>query len=321
MLAFAALMLIAGTGCKKKKPTACIDAPKWVEVDQGFTFNSCSEDADSYEWNFGDGSNATTQNPGHTYDEIGTYTVTHLVHNDEGSDEASQTVKVIYCPLENFNTNVSIYRDAPGSSLFHFEHNTVLDEEGIVYQWELPSGPVDGATATYDYGSSTSMDFVILRQNKGTCAHTSEFTVYPDRATGVKVNSATVTAADFDNSGFPWDINPQDVGGPDADAYLQLSGGWYPPLESATQIDVTEANLPMTFDFSGSPVFYFYKDGSNSTWLDVTMYDDDGSSQAFTSYVDGLTSGYFLDDHLVTQPSTITITANSFTVTLNVTWY
>jgi PKD repeat protein len=40
----------------------------------------------SWEWDFGDGSTSTKQNPSHTYTEPGTYTVSLTVTGYEGSD-------------------------------------------------------------------------------------------------------------------------------------------------------------------------------------------------------------------------------------------
>ncbi len=46
------------------------------------------------EWDFGDGSTSTSQNPSHTYDSPGDYTVTLTVTNGAGSDTATGTISV-----------------------------------------------------------------------------------------------------------------------------------------------------------------------------------------------------------------------------------
>ena len=71
----------------KKTPIANFD----VSSRSGFApftvdFTSNSYLANSYEWNFGDGSTNTQQNPSHTYTTAGKYNVTLKVTNADGSD-------------------------------------------------------------------------------------------------------------------------------------------------------------------------------------------------------------------------------------------
>lgn len=60
------------------------------------TFTNNSTNATSFEWNFGDGSDASTEeSPVHTYAEAGSYTVTLTAKNDEGgSNEFSASLSV-----------------------------------------------------------------------------------------------------------------------------------------------------------------------------------------------------------------------------------
>jgi PKD repeat protein len=51
-----------------------------------FTDKSVSSGKTSYKWEFGDGSFASVQNPSHTYQNMGTYSVTLTVTNAKGSD-------------------------------------------------------------------------------------------------------------------------------------------------------------------------------------------------------------------------------------------
>ena len=58
------------------------------------TFTNTSENADSYSWDFGDGTNSTQENPVKTYMEDGDYTVVLTATNDGGSDEASEVITI-----------------------------------------------------------------------------------------------------------------------------------------------------------------------------------------------------------------------------------
>ena len=49
-------------------------------------------------WNFGDGSKLTEQNPIHTYEQAGSYTVTLTVRNSNGQDSKNVQINVIAAP-------------------------------------------------------------------------------------------------------------------------------------------------------------------------------------------------------------------------------
>jgi len=63
-------------------------------ADLNVLFTDNSTDATSWNWNFGDGNTSTEQNPIHTYDADGTYTVTLTVFNSAGQDDFSFDVTV-----------------------------------------------------------------------------------------------------------------------------------------------------------------------------------------------------------------------------------
>lgn len=62
-------------------------------------FTDMSENATSWEWDFGDDTSSTLQGPGHTYAENGTYIVNLTVYNDDGySDSVEDFLYVEGCP-------------------------------------------------------------------------------------------------------------------------------------------------------------------------------------------------------------------------------
>ncbi|WP_308990422.1 PKD domain-containing protein [Mariniflexile litorale] len=54
-------------------------------------FNSTTNFAETFEWDFGDGQNSTEANPAHTYTDAGTYTVTLTTTGKEGTTPAIKT--------------------------------------------------------------------------------------------------------------------------------------------------------------------------------------------------------------------------------------
>ena len=76
-------------------------------------FTDFSQNVTSTNWDFGDGSNSTDQNPEHTYSAAGNYTVNLIVSNTNGTDSKSAQITVSekpVLPVANFSsggTNVS----------------------------------------------------------------------------------------------------------------------------------------------------------------------------------------------------------------------
>mgnify|MGYP006267224597 CR=1 FL=1 len=60
------------------------------------TFENFSQNATSYEWDFGDGNSSTDENPVHTYSGPGSYEVTLVASNDAGvTAERSEVVNIV----------------------------------------------------------------------------------------------------------------------------------------------------------------------------------------------------------------------------------
>jgi PGF-pre-PGF domain-containing protein len=57
-------------------------------------FTDASQNAAGWSWDFGDGTNSTVQSPAHTYNAVGTYTITQTVSNVNGTASKQATVTV-----------------------------------------------------------------------------------------------------------------------------------------------------------------------------------------------------------------------------------
>lgn len=85
-------------GCKEEetipKPTASFTYS--IDADTGgvVTFTNTSKNADSYQWDFGDGTFSTLKDPVKTYMEDGDYTVSLVATNLGGSTEAKETISI-----------------------------------------------------------------------------------------------------------------------------------------------------------------------------------------------------------------------------------
>ena len=87
-----AVMALLATSCKPK-----VEAPKarftYAVEDLTVTFTNMSKDAESYVWEFGDGTLFSEEkDPVHTYAEAGTYTVKLTAKNAGGENALEQTI-------------------------------------------------------------------------------------------------------------------------------------------------------------------------------------------------------------------------------------
>lgn len=100
-----ALVLLAVGGCKKDTYNLK-DLPPTVKgfftlsqtefnMDEAIHFTNASEDADSYSWDFGDGSSSTEKDPVKTYTTSGIFTVTLKAVGPGGTGRYSQDITII----------------------------------------------------------------------------------------------------------------------------------------------------------------------------------------------------------------------------------
>jgi hypothetical protein len=89
-------------------PHAAITQDKRVmEVNETVNFTNASTNADRYKWDFGNGQTSTSKNPSVTYSKTGTYIISLISYNSEGTaDSSSSVIKV----GERYLTAVKIYQ-------------------------------------------------------------------------------------------------------------------------------------------------------------------------------------------------------------------
>ncbi|WMN11025.1 PKD domain-containing protein [Marivirga salinae] len=149
------ILIIGITSCAEDevdpdKPISCISFPEdQFEARQIISFESCSENASSFSWDFGDGSTAQQENPNHAYNNPGTYEVSLTVSDSLGNEASSTKEIVIIQPsiirhsgmitkdetweagVVHLITNTGVYLDnailtiEPGTTIL-FQENTVL---------------------------------------------------------------------------------------------------------------------------------------------------------------------------------------------------
>ncbi|MCI0415238.1 PKD domain-containing protein [bacterium] len=121
---------------------------------------SASNDPDGsiskYEWNFGDGSNATGVRTEHTYNSHGNFTATLKVTDNKGGQSSATRALVI----ENVRAPIAVFDVDPNngdtSTVFRFDADRSRDDGRIVeYQWDFGDGRHDkGKVTRHQYDTS-----------------------------------------------------------------------------------------------------------------------------------------------------------------------
>lgn len=90
----AIITILAFASCQKE-PSAKFTASKTsVVTGEVITFTNATVDGYSYEWNFGDGTTSTEENPTHAYEDAGTYNVQLTSFSKNGKKSNSSTIAI-----------------------------------------------------------------------------------------------------------------------------------------------------------------------------------------------------------------------------------
>jgi len=136
MFAALAVSFFTQTACKKEAPVASFVANKTTAtVKDTITFTNTSLNAQSYEWDFGDGNQSAAENAQHQYKKPGDYTVKLVAKGEGGTDEAIQILRIdIVLPLAGFFI-ASNDLLAPANLKFS---NT--SQDATHYEWDFGDG-------------------------------------------------------------------------------------------------------------------------------------------------------------------------------------
>ncbi len=140
-----------------------------VFTDQSFTQ---SGNIISWNWDFGDGSTSTQQNPSHQYTAPGTYTVTLTVTTSGGCTDTRPRNLIIYpLPLLNFSTNAAGV--CAGSTINITNNSTTTN--GAINNWFWNFG--DGSTSnayqpSHQYNNPGTYTITLIASTSHGCTDT-----------------------------------------------------------------------------------------------------------------------------------------------------
>jgi PKD repeat protein len=202
------LVTISSTGCadtltlKDFIKVGVLDADFTMDVPQSLCtplfaqFHNQSIGADSYLWNFGDGSSSTMRDPIHIYTKVGEFDVTLITQNEYGCEDTilHRNLARILGPEANFSISDSV--------LCHPQEFSIADKSVSAIRWEWFFG--DGAVSnkqhpTYEYEEIGTYSISLIATDKFGCR---EF-IKKDSLRVIKTPKAkfTVNAFEYCNPG------------------------------------------------------------------------------------------------------------------------
>lgn len=210
------LMLVVGS-CKKTDPPTA-DFIYNIDVLE-VTFENLSTGADSYAWDFGDGSTSTEANPVHVYTDGGTFSVSLKATNEGGSDTYSEDITltkpaaVIDGDFGDWDEYNAIYSDPDGDN-GTLQELKVTNDAAFIYIYvkgDANAGPILQFFFDKDNNGATGWDYWGAFETPGV-EYLLEWVVEGDDA-----GMGTIFSADEED--WPWNTTV-------AENVVSESSGW-----------------------------------------------------------------------------------------------
>ncbi len=243
-----------------------------------------------YLWDFGDGNGSSTQNPTHTYQNEGVYTVTLRVDSDEEECTVSESFTNYITVTDKLDAGFSLDQtvscDVPGT--FVITNNT-QDESGYIYTWDFGNGETssDYNPGSITYGEEGIFNIILTADNGDGCEVQISRTV--------KVGKPDIDLAVNDTIciNLPYTI----VNNSNANQFAWSFGSGSTPQTS------TQRNPTVTYNTSGLKIVNFSAIASSECKADsfFTIFVEDPSA-AFT--IDPLVTCLDPATYTFTNPNT-----------------
>lgn len=135
-----------------------------------------------YEWQFGDNSSSSLQNPIHTYKQPGKYDATLIITSNNGCSDTSSVISAIEI---NKKPVAAINGDLIHCTAGTFTYNaaTNSNQSSTIYLWRVNGNAVAATTGLNYNFNSAGIYNILLTTTDNTCTDTSEIKVTVDTVT------------------------------------------------------------------------------------------------------------------------------------------
>jgi PKD repeat protein len=158
----------------------------------GISITNTATNGTSYSYDFGDGNSSTSENPMHTYNAPGTFTIEQTVSGPCNTDITTETITVGQAPTANFSSNLGNGQLCPGETVAFTSTSTGAS----TFAWSFPGGTPS---------SSTSANPVVTYAASG--AYDVSLTVTNALGSDTETRSNFVGVNDLPNAAFTSDVN------------------------------------------------------------------------------------------------------------------
>lgn len=288
-----------------------------VCITESVDFTNNSEHADSYSWDFGDGSTSTDVTPSHSYSSAGTYTVTLQAFGICGNPTVEKTITVTPTPHADFTVTPNEGCDANVVTL------TNNSQYAVTYYWEFGDGQTSSAAypGTHTYAATGTYTVKLIVSNDcGTDSTEHEVTITETPTpvadfSGTPLEICAGQSVEFTNlsnnaDSYSWNFGDGGTSSAENPSHTYSSPGRFTVSLTATNDCGSDTE---TKDYyvvvRANPVADFYTyEYTFCTGRPVAFNDDSQDATTwYWDFGDGATSTEQYPYHTYTTPGTYTI--------------